>query len=169
MAQPRSLAPELIICTLQLSLVSPHRKVINHSCVPGFSQNSVFTQPGTELFFFFFLFPPNLGHVTEFQLQIFGAVWTGTVITGGVGGNLPKLLPFVGPIPGKLSHKCAVVHSLWKHQAESRHLDLIDSHLASLLQCPRALLHSGTTRSSCSPKYPRCATVIPPTIPPKHL
>ena len=34
-----------------LLLVNPHRRAINHCCLPGFHQNSVFTQPVSELLF----------------------------------------------------------------------------------------------------------------------
>ena len=49
MVVSQSLDWELKVCVSHSS-VSPQRKVVNHSCLPGFCPKSVFTQPMTNLF-----------------------------------------------------------------------------------------------------------------------
>jgi len=85
-------SPQLKICTPHSSL-SLHRKAVNHSCLPSFHQNSVFTLPVSECFY--------LRHTTEFQnSQLLGTPMAGTHAVPPREG-LTMLLPFARPVPRK--------------------------------------------------------------------
>lgn len=60
MALPQSLTLEVKVHTSDSS-VSPHRKVLNHSYLPGFQPNSVFTQAVIEQF--------NVRHTAQFEVS----------------------------------------------------------------------------------------------------
>ena len=106
----RSLAPELEVCTQHYS-VSPHRKAVNYSCLPGFHLSSVFSWPVTKHFY--------LRNATEFQNSTFYTLlWRGHML----------FLPGEGGCSCRDSASCwtparQAVYSLWQHGAKNWHLD----------------------------------------------
>ena len=112
--------------------------VINHSCLPGFHQDTVHSAC-VQVF---------LSQACNWvlKLQILGtpAAQTSTVLPRE---GLAMLLPFAGPIPGRQSCYHTAVHSLWQHRAECCHLDsMFSARFLTLMPGNPAHLH--TTHSS---------------------
>lgn len=95
---------------------SPHRKVGNHSCFPGFHENFVFSQPGTYCFY--------LRQVTEFQNFKFSRLLKcrPALFPLGERGVSPCFFLSLG-LCQENGHKTVQMFSLWHPRAESLHLD----------------------------------------------
>lgn len=110
------LVPELIFHSPLL--FSEHSQKINHSCLPGFSLNSKFTQPVTKFLFCFvfvlvlvlFLvwFCFNLRHSVLIPVsKLYRLLWQAPVpVLLGEGVALVRVLSLAGPLVRKWSSDC---------------------------------------------------------------
>ena len=123
----------------------PSKKIINHSYLPGFHQNSVFTQPDWKFL------SQAWEWVPKFQILLTPVVQT-CVVSPGVGwGESCHTSAFYWTLPGRLLCNCAAFPQFMATPIRKPAPKLCCFQLASPLPCLGNLLQSVTTCSSCDP------------------
>ena len=139
------------------SSVSPQRKAVNHSCLPGLRPHSVLTRPMTERFC---LWHPTPGGISKPSRSLWCAP---APLLPGEEGESPQICRLLCPC--WRSSGLTVLRIMVYGNPELRARASAPSlQPASLLRYLGALPHSGTPSLSVTPRVlrPHCPTRVPP-------